>query len=68
MLANRPVSRFSTHAGSCCRIARQWFECMARAAMRSWGPEPRWITERWKWGPTVWPIHWCEAVTSHELD
>jgi hypothetical protein len=38
---------------------------MARAAGAA---EPRWITERWAWGPTRWPLTWCEAVRGHELD
>ena len=23
---------------------------------------PRWMREHSKWGPSAWPIHWCEAV------
>lgn len=30
--------------------------------------EPRWIAERWRWGPGRWPTTWCEAVRGTELD
>ncbi|MEJ7669070.1 MAG: hypothetical protein WKH97_10135 [Casimicrobiaceae bacterium] len=29
---------------------------------------PRWIRQRHAWGPTRWPIHWCEAVAKKTLD
>jgi hypothetical protein len=29
---------------------------------------PRWMREHSKWGPTAWPIHWCEAVDADVVD
>jgi hypothetical protein len=29
---------------------------------------PRWIRDRFAWGPSSWPLHWCEAVESAQLD
>jgi hypothetical protein len=29
---------------------------------------PGWIARRFPWGPTRWPLHWCEALDAEELD
>jgi hypothetical protein len=29
---------------------------------------PRWVRERYQWGPSRHPIHWCEAVKEKTLD
>jgi hypothetical protein len=29
---------------------------------------PRWIRERYQWGPSKHPVHWCEAVKQKTLD
>ena len=26
------------------------------------------MPQRWTWGPSPWPIHWCEAVERETLD
>src|SRR5215469_12920868 len=59
------------HHGPCCDRARAWLTAMGRSydfsstdglAMAG----PRWITQRWAWGPTRWPIAWCaEERISH---
>jgi hypothetical protein len=23
---------------------------------------PRWLREKYEWGPSAWPIHWCEIL------
>jgi hypothetical protein len=28
---------------------------------------PAWIRRRYEWGPTRWPLHWCDAVAAKEL-
>jgi hypothetical protein len=28
---------------------------------------PAWIRRRYDWGPTQWPLHWCDAVNANEL-
>ena len=61
------------HHGPCCDRARAWLIAMGRSydfsstdglAMAG----PRWITQRWAWGPTRWPIAWCEAVRAEVID
>ncbi len=68
LLGDRPISLIHSHDAPCCRQALAWFRTIARAASRMYGPEPRWLSERWTWGPTRWPLAWCEAVRSRELD
>jgi hypothetical protein len=29
---------------------------------------PAWIAERWNWGATVWPLHWCDIPDAETLD
>ena len=29
---------------------------------------PRWIRQKYNWGPTRWQIHWCEAIQQNALD
>jgi len=67
-LEGRAPSQISVHEGPCCRAAREWFLATARSAFSLWGPEPAWIGRRWSWGPTSWPLHWCEVVERRELD
>jgi hypothetical protein len=67
-LENRPASAFVSHDAPCCRIALGWFTAMARSAGRMFGRAPWSLTERWSWGPTHWPLSWCEAVRRPELD
>jgi hypothetical protein len=66
------VSTLARH-GACCDRARAWIVGMARshdfAATDGLAyAAPRWITRRWGWGPTRWPIAWCEAVRADAFD
>lgn len=61
------------HHGVCCDRARGWIAAMARshdfAATDGLDyTAPRWLTRRWRWGPTRWPIAWCEAVRTEAID
>lgn len=61
------------HHGACCDRARGWIVAMARshdfAATDGLDyTAPRWLTRRWRWGPTRWPIAWCEAVRAEAID
>src|SRR5215207_1054944 len=29
---------------------------------------PRWIRQRVSWGPSQWPLYWCEAMAAKTLD
>lgn len=65
-----PPSLIDDHGHRCCNIAKRWFFAMDRS-QRS-GEDlllgPRWIRARYSWGPTRWPLHWCEAMDKRSLD
>ena len=65
-----PASPLADHAAPCCRIAHEWFLAMDFSQMQAGDPltGPRWIRERYKWGPTRWPLYWCEAIQAKTLD
>jgi hypothetical protein len=29
---------------------------------------PRWLRQKFKWGPSKWPIHWCGLIREKTLD
>ena len=64
--AARHCSTLSHHGTDCCVTARAWFLAMDRSHWRGQGA-PSWIRRRYEWGPTRWPLHWCEAVDAEEL-
>lgn len=62
-----------THHGACCDRARNWLVAMARshdfaATDGLLYAGPCWLTQRWQWGPTKWPIAWCDAVRAETVD
>lgn len=65
-----PASTLSHHGRACCAVAREWVlgtdYSQLSAGNRLTGP--RWLCHRYKWGPSPWPLHWCEAVTRETLD
>jgi hypothetical protein len=65
-----PASKLSHHGKACCEIAREWvlatdFSQLGDGATLT---GPRWIRQRYPWGPSPWPMHWCEAVERKRLD
>jgi hypothetical protein len=61
------------HHGPCCARARAWLVAMARSHDYASTDglsftAPRWLTRRWTWGPTRWPIAWCEAMRADTID
>ncbi|HYH82408.1 MAG TPA: hypothetical protein VEX86_21635 [Longimicrobium sp.] len=60
-------SALAHHGADCCTAARAWFLAMDRSMWRGHGG-PGWIARRWPWGPSQWPLHWCDAVKAEELD
>ncbi|MDP8916647.1 MAG: hypothetical protein M3M95_05515, partial [Pseudomonadota bacterium] len=57
-----PASALSHHGGACCDIAREWvlatdFSQLGDAAALT---GPRWLRQKYPWGPSPWPMHWCE--------
>ena len=65
-----PASHLSHHGSPCCETAREWLVAMDFAQLN--GAElssgPRWLRARYKWGPSSWPLHWCEAVRLKSID
>src|SRR5262249_43282083 len=62
-----------TDHGPCCARARAWLIAMARSHDFASTDgltfaAPRWLTKRWSWGPTCWPIAWCEAIKATTID
>ena len=65
-----PNSQISHHGAACCDIAREWLVAYDFAQLNG-GDKltgPRWMREHSSWGPTTWPIHWCEAVDAKVVD
>jgi hypothetical protein len=65
-----PASTIAHHGEACCRIAREWLLGMDRSQLNGSAAVtgPRWLRHKYKWGPSRWPIHWCEAVGEKTLD
>jgi hypothetical protein len=65
-----PASVISHHGGQCCRIAREWVLAMDYSQLNAGNSltGPRWLRLKYNWGPSSWPIHWCEAVEQKALD
>ena len=65
-----PASSISHHGESCCCVAREWLLSTDYAQLggESMLAGPRWLRHRFTWGPSGWPIHWCEAVRRKTLD
>ena len=65
-----PYSCIAHHGAQCCDVAREWVMAYDFAQLN--GAErmsgPRWLRKRWTWGPSPWPLHWCEAVERDTLD
>jgi hypothetical protein len=65
-----PNSHISHHGAACCDIAHEWLIAYDFAQLNGGDvlSGPRWMRERSTWGPTAWPIHWCEAVDAKVVD
>ena len=65
-----PASVISHHGTACCQIAREWILAMDYSQLNAGDAltGPRWLRHQYTWGPSKWPIHWCEAVTQKTLD
>jgi len=64
----RSPSFISDHGTDCCRSARAWFHCLAKAALARGASPPVWIRERWDWGAQDWPLYWCRIPAATSLD
>ncbi|HEX8138169.1 MAG TPA: hypothetical protein VF544_11310 [Pyrinomonadaceae bacterium] len=65
-----PASVILHHGKRCCRIAREWIFSMDYSQLNGESAlaGPRWIRLKYKWGPSKWPLIWCEAVEQKSLD
>jgi hypothetical protein len=67
---NFPASYMSHHGAACCDTAREWIIGMDFSQLHGGNSltGPRWLRSKFKWGPSKWPMHWCEAVKEKTLD
>lgn len=65
-----PASTISHHGQRCCRIAREWLFSTDYSQLNGENilSGPRWLRQKFTWGPSPWPISWCEAVERKTLD
>jgi hypothetical protein len=65
-----PNSYISHHGAACCDIAHEWLIAFDFAQLNGGNvlSGPRWMREHSTWGPSAWPIHWCEAVDAKIVD
>jgi len=65
-----PFSCLSHHGEACCEIAREWVVANDFAQLNGGDvlSGPRWMRAKYEWGPSVWPLHWCDAVSSKVID
>ncbi len=66
--AHKQYSEISHHGKECCATALSWFLATDRSLRPHPSSMPVWIRERWEWGPSNWPIHWCELGEAEDLD
>ena len=65
-----PFSTIGHHGERCCDIARAWVLSIDFSQLGGGSPltGPRWLRQKYTWGPSPWPMHWCEAVERETLD
>ena len=63
-------SPISHHGGACCEIAREWVAATDFALLNGGSrlTGPRWLRQRFEWGPGTYPIFWCEVLKKKKLD
>lgn len=63
-------ARVSHHGLACCEIVKEWIISTDQSLLNG-GNEmtgPRWIRHKFEWGPTRYPIYWCEIGRAKVLD
>ena len=68
-----PASEIIHHDDSCCEEARLWFLSYARSmeigSLNQFRLKtPSWLCQHYTWGPSRWPIFWCELVKQDMID
>ena len=68
-----PTSSLVHHDKACCEEARLWFLSLARS-MEGWAAgqfelkAPTWLSQKYEWGPSLWPMSWCELMKEEVID
>ena len=67
---NFPHSVILHHNEQCCRIAREWMLSIDYSQLNAENAlaGPRWLRSKYAWGPSKWPLYWCEAAAQKTLD
>lgn len=68
-----PSSSLVHHDDSCCEEARMWFLAFARSmegavAVQNQLRPPGWLSQQFQWGPSTWPISWCQVFKEKTID
>jgi hypothetical protein len=65
-----PFSCLSHHGEACCDVAREWVIANDFAQLNGGDllSGPRWLRQKYEWGPSAWPLHWCDAVSRKSID
>ena len=68
-----PSSCIIHHERECCEEARLWFLAYARSMEGGMATQyrmrpPSWLSQLFEWGPSVWPISWCQVVKEKTID
>lgn len=68
--ADWPPSQVSHHGRVCCEIVREWITSVDFSSLNGGDvlTGPRWLRQRFEWGPTRYPVYWCEISKKKELD
>ncbi len=65
-----PYSCLSHHEDACCHVAREWVIANDFAQLNGGDllSGPRWLRQKYEWGPSPWPMHWCDVVERKVID
>lgn len=68
-----PSSSIVHHDAPCCEEARLWFLAYAKSAEAAQSlhtriKPPHWLGQLFTWGPSPWPIAWCQLPKAKTLD
>jgi len=67
---NKSISVILDHGQSCCTLAKEWFISMDKSLVADSNTlsGPKWLRERYRWGPIRRPLYWCDIVNVEALD
>ena len=65
-----PYSSLVHHGDACCEVAREWIIANDYAQLNGGDllTGPRWLRQKYEWGPSPWPMHWCDVVERKVID